>query len=75
MGEYFAEFCEEAFGHVGLDWKDFVKVDPKYFRPAEVDLLLGNAAKAGSRLGWKPKVTFKDLVRLMVEADLQGQGR
>jgi GDPmannose 4,6-dehydratase len=69
------EFCELAFGHVGLDWKDFVKVDPKYFRPAEVDLLLGNPAKAQARLGWKPKVTFRELVRLMVEADLQGQGR
>jgi len=69
------EFCEEAFGHAGLDWKDFVKVDPKYFRPAEVDLLLGNPAKAESRLGWKPKMTFKELVRLMVDADLAGQGR
>jgi GDPmannose 4,6-dehydratase len=69
------EFCEEAFGHVGLDWKDFVKVDPKYFRPAEVDVLLGDARKAKSKLGWQPKVTFKELVRLMVEADLAGQGR
>src|SRR5262245_35667266 len=69
------EFCEEAFGHVGLDWKDFVKVDPKYFRPAEVDVLLGDASKAKAKLGWKPKVAFKELVRLMVEADLAGQGR
>jgi GDPmannose 4,6-dehydratase len=69
------EFCEEAFGCVGLDWKDFVKVDPKYFRPAEVDLLLGDPSRAKSRLGWEPKVTFKELVRLMVEADLEGQRR
>jgi GDPmannose 4,6-dehydratase len=67
------EFCEEAFGCVGLDWKDFVKVDPKYFRPAEVDLLLGDPSRAKSRLGWEPKVTFKELVRLMVEADLEGK--
>jgi GDPmannose 4,6-dehydratase len=69
------EFCEEAFGCVGLDWKDFVKVDPKYFRPAEVDLLLGDPSRAKSRLGWEPKVTFKELVRLMVEADLEGKRR
>jgi GDPmannose 4,6-dehydratase len=69
------EFCEEAFGCVGLDWKDFVKVDPKYFRPAEVDLLLGDPSRAKAKLGWQPKVTFKELVRLMVEADLEGQRR
>ena len=69
------EFCEEAFGCVGLDWKDFVKIEPKYFRPAEVDLLLGDASKARRVLGWEPKVTFKDLARLMVEADLEMAGR
>lgn len=69
------EFCEEAFGCVGLDWKDFVKLDPKYLRPAEVDLLLGDASKARRVLGWKPHVTFKDLVRLMVEADLESAGK
>ncbi len=68
------EFCEEAFGCVGLDWKDFVKVDPKYFRPAEVDLLLGDASRARRELGWAPKVTFKELARLMVEADLESAG-
>jgi GDPmannose 4,6-dehydratase len=68
------EFLEEAFGCVGLAWKDFVKVDPKYFRPAEVDVLLGDSTKARAVLGWKPKVTFKELVRLMVEADLAGGG-
>ncbi len=69
------EFCEEAFGCVGLDWKDFVKVDPKYFRPAEVDLLLGDSGKARKELGWTPRVTFKDLARLMVEADLESAGK
>ena len=69
------EFCEEAFGHAGLDWRKFVKVDPKYFRPAEVDVLLGNPAKAKAKLGWAPKIGFKELVRLMVDADLEGQGR
>jgi GDPmannose 4,6-dehydratase len=69
------EFCEEAFGCVGLDWQDFVKVDPKYFRPAEVDLLLGDAGKARRELGWTPKVTFKELAKLMVEADLESAGK
>jgi GDPmannose 4,6-dehydratase len=69
------EFCEEAFSHAGLDWKKYVKVDPKYFRPAEVDVLLGNPAKAKAKLGWVPKVGFKELVRLMVDADMVGQGR
>jgi GDPmannose 4,6-dehydratase len=69
------EFCQEAFGAAGLDWKDFVKVDPKYFRPAEVDLLLGDASKARRELGWSPKVTFKELAKLMVEADLESAGK
>jgi GDPmannose 4,6-dehydratase len=69
------EFCEEAFSHVGLDWKDFVKVDPKYFRPAEVDLLLGDPSKARKVLGWEPKVTFKALARMMVDADMEAEGR
>ena len=69
------EFCEEAFAYVGLDWRDFVKVDSKYFRPAEVDVLLGDASKARRELGWQPRVTFKELVRLMVEADLESAGR
>ena len=69
------EFCEEAFGHAGLDWRKHVVVDPKYFRPAEVDLLLGDPTRARSALGWAPKVDFQGLVRLMVEADLAGQGR
>jgi GDPmannose 4,6-dehydratase len=69
------EFLEEAFSYVGLDWQEYVKVDQKYFRPAEVDLLLGDPAKAKRVLGWTPRVTFKELVRLMVDADMAGQGR
>jgi GDPmannose 4,6-dehydratase len=69
------EFLEEAFSHVGLHWQDYVKVDEKYFRPAEVDLLLGDPTKARQALGWKPRVTFKELVHMMVDADLEGQGR
>jgi GDPmannose 4,6-dehydratase len=69
------EFCEEAFGCVGLDWKDFVKADAKYLRPAEVDVLLGDASKARRELGWTPNVTFKGLVKLMVEADLESAGK
>jgi GDPmannose 4,6-dehydratase len=68
------DFLEEAFGFVGLDWKDFVKVDPKYYRPAEVDVLLGDPTKALTVLGWSRRVSFRDLVRLMVEADLAGGG-
>ena len=69
------EFLEEAFSYAGLGWKEFVKVDPKYFRPAEVDLLLGDASKARKVLGWQPRVAFKALVRLMADADMEGQGR
>src|SRR5439155_503972 len=62
------EFIEAAFAHVDLDWKQFVKHDPRYERPAEVDLLLGDAAKAKKILGWEPKVRFLQLVRIMVNA-------
>jgi len=65
------ELCEEAFSYVGLDWQRYVVVDPRYYRPAEVDLLVGDASKARRVLGWEPTVTFKQLVRLMVDADLQ----
>src|ERR671910_1082379 len=64
------EFCELAFDRVGLDWEKYVVVDEKFFRPAEVDLLVGDAAKAGKVLGWKPKTTFEGLVNLMVDADV-----
>jgi GDPmannose 4,6-dehydratase len=69
------EFLEEAFSYAGLDWQEYVKVDPKYFRPAEVDRLLGNPAKAQEALGWKTRIGFRELVRLMVDADMEGQGR
>ena len=65
------EFLEEAFGIVGLDWQKYVEIDPKYFRPAEVDLLIGDSSKAKEKLGWEPKVKFKDLVKMMVEADIK----
>jgi GDPmannose 4,6-dehydratase len=68
------EFVEEAFAYAGLDWKQHVQVDAKYFRPAEVDLLLGDPSKARRLLGWSPRVTFKELVRLMVDADMEGGG-
>jgi GDPmannose 4,6-dehydratase len=64
------EFLEAAFSQQGMDWKEHVVVDPRFFRPAEVDLLLGDATKARTKLGWTPRVTFKDLVALMLEADL-----
>jgi GDPmannose 4,6-dehydratase len=64
------EFCEIAFSHVGLDYHDHVVVDPKFVRPAEVELLLGSPAKAKEKLGWVPKVTFRGLVEMMVDADL-----
>ena len=64
------EFLEEAFGCADLDWKEYVKIDPRYYRPAEVDLLIGDAAKAKKILGWQPKTTFVDLVRIMVKADI-----
>ena len=69
------EFLEEAFRHVGLHWQDYVRVDPKYFRPAEVDLLLGDPSKARRVLGWQPKVSFRELVQLMVDADLEAAAR
>lgn len=64
------EFVEEAFAHVGLDWEKHVKHDARYERPAEVDLLVGDPAKAKKQLGWEPKTRFRDLVRIMVDADL-----
>jgi GDPmannose 4,6-dehydratase len=66
-----SEFLEEAFGYVDLDWRDYVVQDPRFMRPAEVDLLVGDASKAGRELGWEPAVSFRELVRMMVDADLQ----
>jgi GDPmannose 4,6-dehydratase len=64
------EFCEVAFGHAGLDWEQYVVIDDAFFRPAEVELLVGDSAKAREVLGWKPTVGFEDLVTMMVDADL-----
>ncbi len=68
------EWVEEAFACVGLDWQDHVRHDPRYDRPAEVDFLLGDASKAERVLGWRPTTTFKDLVRIMVGAELAAEG-
>jgi len=64
------EFCEIAFSHVGLDYEQHVKTDERFVRPAEVDLLLGDPTKAKRVLGWEPKVSFRELVEMMVDADL-----
>lgn len=64
------EFLEEAFTCAGLNWEDYVKIDPRYFRPAEVDLLIGDASKAKAKLGWEPRVHFRELVKIMVQADI-----
>jgi GDPmannose 4,6-dehydratase len=73
MGETHSvqEFCELAFGRAGLDWRDHVVQDQRFMRPAEVDLLVGDASKARSVLGWQPKVTFAELVAMMVDADIE----
>jgi GDPmannose 4,6-dehydratase len=64
------EFLETSFGHVGLDWQKYVEIDPKYYRPAEVDLLIGDYSKAKKKLGWEPKTKMHDLARLMVDSDV-----
>lgn len=68
------EFVEHAFDYVGLRWKKYVKIDPRYFRPTEVDFLLADASKAKRKLKWVPKVAFKDLVKIMMDSDLKQQG-
>jgi len=65
------ELVEAAFGHVGLDWQEYVKTDARYVRPAEVDLLQADPSKARRELGWSPKVSFRELVTMMVDADLE----
>jgi GDPmannose 4,6-dehydratase len=65
------EFLNIAFGHVGLDWQKYVDIDARYYRPTEVDLLIGDYSKAKRQLGWKPKTSFEELVRLMVDADIR----
>ena len=65
------ELCEVAFGHVGLDYRDYVVQDPRFYRPAEVDLLVSDPSKARENLGWEPQVTFEELIHMMVDADLK----
>jgi len=69
------ELCEVAFDYVGLDWRDHVVVDPKFFRPADVDFLVADATKARTKLGWEPTVTFEELIQMMVDADLEALKR
>jgi GDPmannose 4,6-dehydratase len=69
------EMCEVAFGHVGLNYQDYVMQDQRFFRPAEVDLLVGDPTKAGQQLGWEPSVSFAGLIKMMVDADLQALQR
>ena len=76
------EFLDEAFGYVDMDWNEYVRIDPRYFRPTEVDYLMADPSKASELFGWEPRVFFKDLVRIMVDADLEligldspGEGR
>jgi GDPmannose 4,6-dehydratase len=68
------EFLDIAFGYVNLDWSKYVEFDERYLRPAEVDLLIGSPAKAKAKLGWEPTITFENLVKLMVDADLRALG-
>lgn len=67
------EFLDVAFGHVGLDWNEYVKIDPRYYRPTEVDLLIGDSSKAKQTLGWEPKISFRELVTMMVDADVAAE--
>jgi GDPmannose 4,6-dehydratase len=73
MGETHSvrEFCEIAFGHIDLDYKEFVVQDERFYRPAEVDLLISDPAKARTKLGWEPAVNFNELVTMMVDADMK----
>jgi len=64
-------FLEKVFGYLNLDWNEFVRIDPVYFRPAEVELLLGDSTKARKKLGWEPSVSFDELVKMMVDADMK----
>jgi GDPmannose 4,6-dehydratase len=68
------EFLEEAFAYAGLDWRSYVEIDPRYFRPTEVHFLMADASKARAKLAWEPKVSFQELVRIMVDADLEALG-
>jgi len=68
------EFLEEVFNYAGLDWKEYVEIDPRYFRPTEVELLLADSSKAKRELGWSPRITFKELVKIMVDSDMELAG-
>jgi len=68
------EFVAEAFAYAGMDWQEYVEIDPRYFRPTEVDYLLADPSKAREKLGWEPKITWKELARIMVDADLEAVG-
>jgi GDPmannose 4,6-dehydratase len=68
------EFVEAAFSYVGLDWNEYVKIDPRYFRPTEAEELISDPTKAKNKWGWAPKVKFTDLVKIMVDADMRAVG-
>jgi len=74
QGHTVRDFVEQAFGYAGLDWERYVEIDPAFLRPAEVNAVLADAAKARRCLRWSPKVTFEELVRIMVDCDLIGEG-
>ena len=69
------EFCEQAFGYLGLDYKEYVVQDPRFYRPAEVDLLVSDPSKGRQMLGWEPEVKFHELVRMMVDSDMKRLGK
>jgi GDPmannose 4,6-dehydratase len=71
VGATIKDFCQASFSAVGLNWEDYVKYDPQYLRPTEVDALVGNPTKAKLKLGWEPKTHWKELAELMVEADME----
>jgi len=68
------EFVQEAFAYAGLDWQQYVKIDPRYFRPTETEVLIADASKAREKLGWEPKIAFRELARIMVDADMEALG-
>ena len=68
------EFVKEAFSYVDLDWERYVKIDPRYFRPTEVEELVADSTKAKEILGWQPQIRFKELVKIMVDADMRKSG-
>jgi GDPmannose 4,6-dehydratase len=69
------DFLDRAFAQVKLDWRDYVEFDSRYLRPSEVDVLVGDAGKARSKLGWAPTTSFEELVKIMVEADIAAEAR